>query len=376
MCSKSVNVKMIGVLAVSLVFFMMVGVAEEEKTDVGGQWKYVLEDGGAAITGYAEEPSGDLVIPGELDGYLVIGIGDRAFKGCDNINSVTIPGSISVIGRSAFYECKNLTTAIILDGVQSISGGAFSLCPQLTTVVIPKSVTQFAPDGSTGYYASERAVFYDCPKLTLVLEEGSAAEAYAYRHGSTFVNGQYCIPHVYGTIESIQDYAASTGVDAIRTGIFPGMFTGGWEPFAATLNQKMATRTGPGTKFTETHGTLSQDTEIVAYLQETGGSTIWVLVEYKRNDGKLVRTYTGAKRVDADYEAMPYATKEPQSAVVIKDSIAYYGPGKAYKDLNQEVEQGTDVLVYGTDMGYALIEYTEGDAWVRSWVSMDAIAFQ
>lgn len=150
----------------------------------------------------------------------------------------------------------------------------------------------------------------------------------------------------------------------------------GWEAYAATLNQKMATRSGPGTKFTEAHGTLPQDTEIVAYAQEAGGSTTWVLVEYMRKDGLLVRTYTGRKRVDADFDAIPYATKEPRSAKVIKDSTAYYGPGKAYKKLNQEVGKGTDVLVYGTDMGYALIEYTVDGDWVRSWVSVDFIALQ
>ncbi|MCL1927123.1 MAG: hypothetical protein FWF95_08385 [Syntrophorhabdaceae bacterium] len=150
----------------------------------------------------------------------------------------------------------------------------------------------------------------------------------------------------------------------------------GWEAFEAALNQKMATRTGPGTKFTEAHGTQSKDLEIVAYMQETGGSTTWVLVEYQRKDGLLVRTYTGRKRVDADYDAIPYATKEPQAAIVKRDSTAYYGPGKAYKDLKDEVEAGTDVLVYGTDRGYALIEYPAGDAWVRSWVPTDSLAFQ
>lgn len=149
----------------------------------------------------------------------------------------------------------------------------------------------------------------------------------------------------------------------------------GWESFPATLNQPMATRSGPGTKYTEPHGTISKDMEIVAYLQEAGGSTTWVLVEYRRKDGLLVRTYTGTKRVDADYAAIPYATKEPQSATVTKNAKAYYGPGKAYKELKQQVERGADVLVYGTDKGYALIEYAEGESWVRCWVSVNAIAY-
>ena len=146
----------------------------------------------------------------------------------------------------------------------------------------------------------------------------------------------------------------------------------GWESFPATLNQKMATRTGPGTKFTDAHGTQAKNLKIVAYAQESG----WILVEYQRKDGLLVRTYTGTKRVDADYDAIPTATKEPQRATIAKDSTVYYGPGKAYKDLKDQVKKGTDVLVYGTDMGYAFIEYTVGNAWVRSWISLDSITYQ
>ena len=59
-------------------------------------------------------------------------------------------------------------------------------------------------------------------------------------------------------------------------------------------------------------------------------------------------------------------------------SKAMYGEDdrKAYKDLKDEVKQGTDVLVYGTDMGYALIEYPVGDAWERSWIPEGSLAFQ
>jgi len=46
---KLLNGKMMGMLAVILALFMAVGVAEEERTDASGQWKYVLEDGGATI---------------------------------------------------------------------------------------------------------------------------------------------------------------------------------------------------------------------------------------------------------------------------------------------------------------------------------------
>ncbi|MCL2645160.1 MAG: hypothetical protein FWD51_06855, partial [Betaproteobacteria bacterium] len=70
---------LLGVLAVLLVLFMAVGVAEEERTDASRQWMCVLKDGGAVVTRYVGEPKADLVIPCELDGVPVTCIGDSAF---------------------------------------------------------------------------------------------------------------------------------------------------------------------------------------------------------------------------------------------------------------------------------------------------------
>jgi len=174
---RLLKVKTIGVLALLLMLFMTVGAAEEETTDVSGQWTYVLEDGGATITGYVVAPSGDLMIPSELDGYPVTGIGDDAFTNCFgltgvtipdsvvrigvfsfascNITSVTIPDSVTDIGSGAFYECSSLTSVIIPDSVTRIGRGAFNGCKGLTSVNIPASVTSigelaFAYSGLTG----------------------------------------------------------------------------------------------------------------------------------------------------------------------------------------------------------------------------------
>ena len=89
-----------------------------------------------------------IIIPTMLDGYPVIGIGDRAFEGASPV-AVTIPEGVESIGWFAFYGCASLTD-----------------------ITIPASVT------SIGY-----AVFDGCPRITLICEESSYAKEYAESFG-------------------------------------------------------------------------------------------------------------------------------------------------------------------------------------------------
>ena len=103
---------MIGILVVLLVLFMAMGVAEEERRDASGQWKYVLEDGGATITGCVEKPSGELIIPGELDGHAVTGVGNEAFASSNGFTEIIIPSSVISIGKDAFQRSNNLVLTV------------------------------------------------------------------------------------------------------------------------------------------------------------------------------------------------------------------------------------------------------------------------
>ena len=121
----------------------------------------------------------DIIIPNEYDGMAVIGIGDSAFAGA-NINSITIPDSVTSINYSAFAHCYVLTSVTIPDSVTSIGDCAFSDCYDLTSVTFPDSVTSIGAEAfascirltsvtilnsvtSIGNYA-----FYNCISLTSV----------------------------------------------------------------------------------------------------------------------------------------------------------------------------------------------------------------
>ena len=89
-----------------------------------------------------------------LPGSLKI-VGSRAFNGCVNLVNINLPQSLKEIKYSAFENCKSLTNVKLPGKLVSLENNAFKCCAGLTKISIPASVTSV---GS--------AVFDGCNNLT------------------------------------------------------------------------------------------------------------------------------------------------------------------------------------------------------------------
>lgn len=148
--------------------------------------EFEIENG--VLTKY-NGPGGDVVIPSG-----VTEIGQKAFRNCTSLTSITIPDSVTEIGAGAFAGCTGLTSVTIPDSVTVLRGdiitfqGAFAWCTGLTHVTIPNSVSEIgacAFQGCSGLTSvtipnsvtkiGDRA-FRPCTSLTSVTIPNSVTE--------------------------------------------------------------------------------------------------------------------------------------------------------------------------------------------------------
>ena len=153
--------KFVALLLVLVMAFPMQGYASEPESaevfEKDGFSYTINEDGNSVTISQYNGNGGDVVIPSEIDGKNVTGIGVAAFRECRNLTNVTIPDRVTSIGSGAFLGCNNLKSITIPDSVTSIESFVFSECSSLTSVTIPGSVTSIGD-----------SAFRECRNLTNV----------------------------------------------------------------------------------------------------------------------------------------------------------------------------------------------------------------
>lgn len=132
-----------------------------------GAWEYpYFAPSGSGHNYNYTRPIGDIVIPDSVTllgyNYPVTGIESRAFYGCSEITSITIPEGVATIGNQAFCG-DSLASITIPSSVDSIGENAFSGCT-ITAVSYSGTINQWCNiDFSNGY---SNPVF-DCTILNI-----------------------------------------------------------------------------------------------------------------------------------------------------------------------------------------------------------------
>ena len=186
---------------------------EQEASYKGYKYAYTVNGGNATITKFlgpvASTSTGsyDITIPEKLDDHPVTGLGESSFSGtyspdhpknytllsfCNQIQSVTIPESVTSIGKSAFEDCSKLDSLIINGVATSMIGAyAFASCTSLTSLSL---VGSFQTIGDSA--------FVNCGMTSLTIDATiTSIEKYAF--SSRFLTSL----SLTGNVQEIGDYA-------------------------------------------------------------------------------------------------------------------------------------------------------------------------
>ncbi len=77
-------------------------------------------------------------------------IGTCAFSGCSSLTALHIPPGVEFIGNAAFSECSRLATINIPANVKSIGDYMFGGCTRLSSITIPSDVTSIGMEAFSG----------------------------------------------------------------------------------------------------------------------------------------------------------------------------------------------------------------------------------
>lgn len=89
----------------------------------------------------------------------------KAFNKCENLQSVSIPGSVATIQEGTFNGCGKLSNVEIGEGVKNIGNGAFNGCNSIESIVLPSTIQNIG-EGALGHCENLKDVtLSSCPTV-------------------------------------------------------------------------------------------------------------------------------------------------------------------------------------------------------------------
>ncbi len=138
---------------------------------------------------------------------------------------------------------------------------------------------------------------------------------------------------------------------------------------------RLATRSGPGTTYTEQGSYFQSGTWVkaISSAYDSRNQIWWIQVELTYN-GELRRVYTGVKRLNMAADQVP-AEQAEGGATLTRSVYAYWGPGYGYSMYGEVIPAGTSGTVYAREGYYAQFEfYDEASQLLRRvWVPESAL---
>lgn len=164
---------------------------EVSKMDYDYSYK-ILNDGTLRLYQY-EGTDTNIVVPDTIDGRKVTVLGNSTFQYCtqaSDIESVTLPDSLTTIEKNAFYNCEKLKSVTIPQNVSSIGLAAF------VEGLSESSLTEIKVDPENPYFSEKDGVVFSKDGTKLIVFPSGRSGDYQIPDGTVSVGDYafyYCV---------------------------------------------------------------------------------------------------------------------------------------------------------------------------------------
>lgn len=164
---------------------------ELSKMDYDYSYK-ILNDGTLRLYQY-EGTDTNIVVPDTIDGRKVTVLGNSTFQYCtqaSDIESVTLPDSLTTIEKNAFYNCEKLKSVTIPKNVSSIGLAAF------VEGLSESSLTEIKVDPENPYFSEKDGVVFSKDGTKLIVFPSGRSGDYQIPDGTVSVGDYafyYCV---------------------------------------------------------------------------------------------------------------------------------------------------------------------------------------
>ena len=164
---------------------------ELSKMDYDYSYK-ILNDGTLRLYQY-EGTDTNIVVPDTIDGRKVTVLGNSTFQYCtqaSDIESVTLPDSLTTIEKNAFYNCEKLKSVTIPPNVSSIGLAAF------VEGLSESSLTEIKVDPENPYFSEKDGVVFSKDGTKLIVFPSGRSGDYQIPDGTVSVGDYafyYCV---------------------------------------------------------------------------------------------------------------------------------------------------------------------------------------
>ena len=152
----------------------------------------ILNDGTLRLYQY-EGTDTNIVVPDTIDGRKVTVLGNSTFQYCtqaSDIESVTLPDSLTTIEKNAFYNCEKLKSVTIPQNVSSIGLAAF------VEGLSESSLTEIKVDPENPYFSEKDGVVFSKDGTKLIVFPSGRSGDYQIPDGTVSVGDYafyYCV---------------------------------------------------------------------------------------------------------------------------------------------------------------------------------------